>query len=120
MQYAARRPQVDRRTALALGGLALDLYADGECHYMPSPMVVGIFDFTMMRTGSDLNTQELARLFHHYMSGDRAFMATNFDDDKQVSIMRSLLHEEALREGEYLEVLDYGIPALVVLSGSGV
>ncbi|MGE4543180.1 MAG: ATP-binding protein [Pedobacter sp.] len=88
-------------------GLVLDLWVNGEYCYMPSPMVIGIFEFTLMRTGSDLDTPELAKLFHHYLYDDQAFVAANFDDDKQVSIMRSLPHEEALREGEYLEVFDY-------------
>lgn len=88
-------------------GLILDLWVNGEYCYMPSPMVIGIFEFTLMRTGPDVNTPELAKLFHHYLSDDQAFVAANFDDDKQVSIMRSLPHEEALRQGEYLEVFDY-------------
>jgi ferredoxin len=92
---------------LADKGLVLDLWVEDQYHYMPSPMVIGIFEFTMMRTGPDVDTKKLAGLFHHYLSGDRAFVAANFADDKQVSIMRSLPHEEAFRQGEYLEVLDY-------------
>jgi ferredoxin len=92
---------------LADKGLIFDLWVDGEYHYMPSPMVIGIFEFTMMRTGPDLDSKKLAGFFHHYLNGDQAFLAANFSDDKQVSIMRTLPHEEALRAGEYLEILDY-------------
>lgn len=92
---------------LADKGLVLDFWVGDTYRYMPSPMVIGIFEFTMMRTGGDLDSKKLAELFHHYLSGDRAFVAANFGNDKQVSIMRTLPHEEALRQGEYLEILDY-------------
>ena len=88
-------------------GLVLDLWANDEYHYMPSPMVVGIFEFTMMRTGPELDSKKLAHLFHHYLSDDRSFGESNFTTEEQVSIMRSLPHEEALHKGEQLEILDY-------------
>jgi Na+-translocating ferredoxin:NAD+ oxidoreductase RNF subunit RnfB len=88
-------------------GLVLDMWAKDEYQYMPSPMVIGIFEFTMMRTGPEVDSRELAKLFQHYLSGDHAFIETNFGNDKQVSMMRTLPHEEAVKQGEYLEILDY-------------
>lgn len=98
------RPLID---SLCDKGLILDLWIEREYFYMPSPMVIGIFEFTLMRTGPDLDTPKLAKLFHHYLSSDRTFVASNFDDEKKISIMRSLPYEEAARGGEYLEILDY-------------
>lgn len=88
-------------------GLILDLWVNGEYHYMPSPLVVGVFEFTMMRTGKDVNSKELGKLFSHYFGDTKAFAEANFNDDMQVSIMRTLPHEEAVRQGEYTEILDY-------------
>lgn len=103
-------PEARLRTlleGLAGKGLVLDLWVEDGYHYMPSPMVVGLFEFTMMRTGPDVDTKKLAGLFRDYLSDERGFAAANFTDDKQISIMRSLPHEEAFRQREYLEVLDY-------------
>ena len=36
---------------LAAKGLVMDLWLHDEYHYMPSPMIVGIYEFTMMRMG---------------------------------------------------------------------
>ena len=35
-------------------GLVLDVHVNGEYWYAPSPLVIGIFEFTMMRTGAGL------------------------------------------------------------------
>ena len=31
-------------------GLVMDVHLKGRYHYMPSPLVIGIFEYTMMRT----------------------------------------------------------------------
>jgi hypothetical protein len=62
---------------LADKGPVLDLWGGDEYYYMPSPMVIGLFEFAMMRTGPDVDTRKLAGLFHHYLSGDRAFEAAD-------------------------------------------
>lgn len=92
---------------LCAKGLVVDLWIDDEYKYMLSPMIIGIFEFTMMRTGDDLNTKEWARLFHRYLEEDDSFFAANFKSGEQVSIMRTLPHEDAIMSSEYVEVLDY-------------
>lgn len=86
-------------------GLVIDLLADGEMHYAPAPIVIGFFEFTMMRTGR-AGLKELARLFHEYMLENPAFQAANMGKGEQVSVMRAIPHQEALGD-EYTEVLDY-------------
>jgi ferredoxin len=86
-------------------GLVIDLLADGRMHYAPSPIVVGFFEFTMMRTGRS-RLEELAGLFHEYMLGNGAFLEANMGRGEQVSVMRTIPHREALGE-EYTEVLDF-------------
>ena len=57
---------------LADKGLLIDMWHRNAYRYSPSPMVVGIFEFTLMRTGGNLNSREWARLFHDYLHGDLA------------------------------------------------
>ncbi len=87
-------------------GLVADLYINGAYHYTPSPMVVGIFEFTMMRTGKDVDSKRMAKLFHEYMNDDN-FFSVNFSHSEQIAPMRTLPHEETIRESEFTEVLDY-------------
>ena len=86
-------------------GLVMDLWIHGEYRYTPSPMIVGLFEFTLMRVGPDLNTREWARLLHDYM--DDSFYAANWGDATKFSIFRALPYEEAIQQPDYAEILDY-------------
>ncbi|MCU0806480.1 MAG: 4Fe-4S dicluster domain-containing protein [Candidatus Contendobacter sp.] len=88
-------------------GLVIDIKIKGEYHYMPSPMVIGIFEFTMMRTGPDTRSKRWAELFNQYLSGDDSLYAANFKDGQQVSVMRTLVHKESLAPEVFAEILDY-------------
>jgi len=87
-------------------GLVLDLFVNGEIQYSPSPMVIGIFEFSMMRTGKDVNSKHLARLFHHYLQ-DGAFYTANYKSGEKLSPLRTMPYEDAVYNGQYTEVLDY-------------
>jgi ferredoxin len=88
-------------------GLVMDLWIHDEYKYVPSPMVIGIFEFTMMRLGPNANSKEWARLFKDYMEGDDSFIAANFGGGEQISFMRALPYEDTLKPEEYVEILDY-------------
>lgn len=90
---------------LCAKGLVMDIWDGQHYVYMVSPLVVGFFEFTMMRTGPDLPQTQWAELFSAYMFGEKEFLDTNFGDNQQVSVMRALPHEEAL--GSHVEILDY-------------
>jgi len=92
--------------SLCSKGLVIDLYMLGKFRYMISPMIIGIFEFTMMRTGEGLNSKKWAELFNDYMFGSNKFFKKNFRD-KKVSVMRTLPHEEVIEESQHVEVLDY-------------
>lgn len=121
MPRARLQPLLDR---LCDKGLVLDIREDGDhaapatadnddgCLYMISPIVIGIFEFTMMRTGGALPSKRWAELFHDYMFGDRAFLDANFGDGQRVSVMRALPHQETL--GDHVEILDYERAAALV------
>ncbi len=85
-------------------GLVMDVFLDGEYRYMPNPLFVGVFEFTMMRTQGQLDTKRWAELFHDYMSEGAPYRA-NFVGDTRTSIARALPHAESI--GDHVEVLDY-------------
>jgi ferredoxin len=86
-------------------GLVIDICVNGKYYFGPSPMVVGIFEFTMMRTGNP-SAKKMAGLFHEYMETDEAFYKENFGRGEQISVLRTLPHEEAVGDG-YTEILGY-------------
>ena len=91
--------------SLTSKGLVMDLWLRGEYYYTPSPVVIGIFEFTMMRLGPDTNSKVWAGLLHEYMDG--VFHAANLGGSNRIPIMRTLPWEEAVRPEEYVEILDY-------------
>ena len=93
--------------SLCAKGLVVDFWVKDRYHYMPAPLAVGIFELTMMRTQGELRYAEWARLFHDYMQGTHAFYAANCQDGEQVSILRTLPHEEAISTADGVEILDY-------------
>lgn len=93
--------------ALAMKGLVIDIWINEAYHYLPSPLIVGIFEFTMMRMGPDTNSKEWAKLLHDYMEGDDTFLAGNLAKGEKFAFMRALPHESAIAPSEYFEVLDY-------------
>jgi len=91
--------------SLCRKGLVCDIWEGGEYLYMISPFVIGFFEFSMMRTRGELEPKKWAELFQAYMFGSPDFLKANFGDGQQVSIMRTLPHEEIL--GDHVEILDY-------------
>lgn len=89
-------------------GLVMDLWINDAYQYMPSPIVIGIFEFSMMRTGDSVDSKKLGHLFHEYLHGDDgAFWAANMKRGEKVSAIRALPHKDAINRSEYMEVLDY-------------
>jgi Pyruvate/2-oxoacid:ferredoxin oxidoreductase delta subunit len=99
---------------LSARGLVMDLWINGEYRYLLSPMVIGIFEFTMMRTGDNLNLKEWARLFNDYLHGDDSFYRANAGKGMRVSPLRALPYEEAVDQSEYVEILDYEKASAIV------
>jgi Pyruvate/2-oxoacid:ferredoxin oxidoreductase delta subunit len=87
-------------------GLVVDLMIKDQYRYMPSPFVIGIFEFTMMRTGGDTNSKHWAELFHEYLKDD-AFYAANYSGGQIISPLRTLPYEESIDDSHFVEVLDY-------------
>jgi len=89
-------------------GLVMDLWSNDAYHYMPSPMMIGIFEFTMMRTGEGVDSKALAHLFNQYLNANNGILyAMNAKNGNKVSVIRALPHWDAIDPSEYMEVLDY-------------
>lgn len=95
-------------------GMVVDLWLDDRFYYMPSPFVIGLFEFTMMRTGEGTDPKTWARLFHEYMQGDDSFYAANSGKGRKVSIMRTLPHEQAILDADHIRILDYERAAALI------
>jgi Na+-translocating ferredoxin:NAD+ oxidoreductase RNF subunit RnfB len=74
--------------------------------YMPSPMFIGIFEFTLMRRGDITDIKKIAGLFFEYMR-DENTVAVNFGHGEQISPLRTMPHEGTIMDDAYTEVLDY-------------
>lgn len=93
---------------LCAKGLVMDLWINDAYRYMPSPIVVGIFEFSMMRTSDDVDSKILARLFHEYLKDDNgAFYTANLKKGQKVTMMRALPHETTPSLSEHMEIFDY-------------
>ena len=93
--------------SLCSKGLVMDLWLLDSYHYMPSPMVVGIFELTMMRTAPDQDWKKLSTLFHDYMIEQRDFLAANCAHGEKFSLLRTMPHEGVIHQQDYVEILDY-------------
>jgi ferredoxin len=110
------RPQLERQLEdLCHRGLVMDVCVDGRYYYLPSPMIIGIYEYTLMRTGADFDIKKLARLFSDYMH-EGMFLRENFGGGQRVSLMRSVPHDGSVRPEEHVEVLDYEKATAIVES----
>jgi len=106
----------DKLTDMARRGVMMDFEHKGRRYFMLPPVVIGFFEFTFMRTRDELPMAELARLFDEYMFKDDRFVRAVFQGQTQVG--RSLVHEEALPEGDHTEILDWERATHIVKTAS--
>ena len=103
--------------SLCSKGLVMDMWINDAYHYMPSPIMIGIFEFSMMRTGETVDSKALAHLFNQYLGSDNgALYAMNAKKGNKVSVIRALPHWDAIDASEYTEVLDYEKAAGIIES----
>jgi Pyruvate/2-oxoacid:ferredoxin oxidoreductase delta subunit len=107
MTHRSRKELEPLLERLSDKGLLLDIWIKDEYHYTISPLIIGIFEFTMMRTRGELNTREWARLFHDYLQGDNSYYRANLGKGQNISSLRTIPYEESLDSSAYVEILDY-------------
>jgi Fe-S-cluster-containing hydrogenase component 2 len=102
------RKQLESRLQnLAEKGLILDVWVAGRFRYVISPLIIGIFEFTMMRTRGELDHKAWAALFHEYLSDPETYYRANLSKGQSVTPLRALPHEGTIDADEFVEVLDY-------------
>ncbi len=95
-------------------GLVIDIYLHNKYYYMPSPFIIGIFEFTMMRT-KNTDSKTWAKLLTEYFHSDNGiFFSSNFNDETKSTLFRTLPHEETVKNLDYTEILDYEKAASII------
>jgi Pyruvate/2-oxoacid:ferredoxin oxidoreductase delta subunit len=92
----------------------MDFWVKDSARYTISPMVVGIFEYSMMRTGGGIDFKKTAELFREYMFGDDSFFRENFKKGRNLSPLRALPYEESVLPEERVEILDYEKAASII------
>lgn len=95
----------DKLSDMAKRGLVMDLFLKDQKYYSLSPVVIGFFEYTFMRTRDDLPMKELAKLFEEYMIKDDRFARSVFTGNTQIG--RAMVHEEAVPINNHPEILDW-------------
>ena len=110
--------QVDERiTDMAGRGLVLDFVRRGTRYVMPTPVVIGFFEFTFMRARPDLPMEEIAEAFEALFD-EEAFARSVFRAETQIG--RSLVREESLPAEPSVEVLDWERATEIVRTATSV
>ncbi|AFQ43702.1 4Fe-4S dicluster domain-containing protein [Desulfosporosinus meridiei] len=97
-------------------GLVLDIPRKDTFYYMLTPMLVGFFEYTFMRTGSQLDLKELAELFETYFHSPGVMKEIAGMDTK---VMRTLIYENVIPLAVETEVLDYEKATEVIRQSGG-
>ncbi len=88
-------------------GLVVDVWVKQRYYYMPSPLLIGVFEFTMMRTGKDAKPAEWGPLFYRLLENKESYYHPNMGAGQVMSPARVYLHDESVLPEEYTRILDY-------------
>jgi Pyruvate/2-oxoacid:ferredoxin oxidoreductase delta subunit len=99
---------------LAEKGLVLDLWIRDKYYYTVSPFIIGIFEFTMMRTRGELKMKEWSRLFTEYLQDGSTYYKANWGKGQTISPLRTIPHEETIESNDYVEILDYDKASTII------
>ncbi len=100
---------------MAQKGLVTDIPRKGTTYYMLNPIVVGFFEFSLMRNDR-ANLRELSTLFERYLH-DQTVAEEIFGADTKM--FRSLVYENYIPELVQTEVLSYEKAETVIRESSG-
>ncbi len=105
---------------LAVKGLVMDLESGSGYRYTVSPFVIGVFEFTMMRTDGGVDFPRVAKLFKEYLAAGDGFVEANAGSGERVSVLRTIPHLAALSDQPHVEVLDHEKAGELVERAEGV
>lgn len=100
---------------MAKKGLVVDIPRKGTTYYMLSPVVVGFFEYSLMRTDG-ANVKELAALYEQYFQ-NREVAEEIFGTEPKM--FRALVYEDYIPELIQTEVLNYEKAEAVIRESGG-
>lgn len=100
---AATRKVLDELSSRAI---LVDVERHGQTQYVLPPPMAGFFEFSLMRTGGDLDQKLLSELYHQYLNVEEDFVRELFGTG-ETQLGRAFVQEAALDERNALHVLDY-------------
>ncbi|MDZ7262399.1 MAG: 4Fe-4S dicluster domain-containing protein [candidate division KSB1 bacterium] len=104
---------------MAEKGLVMDFQnREGKTYYILCPTVIGFFEFSLMRRRQDFDQKTLSHWYHEYMFGDTEYAFLKEAMQGQTQLVRTLIHEEAIPQESYVEVLDYEKASQIIKEAS--
>ena len=102
---------------LAGRAILVDLDQNGKLVYVLPPPMAGFFEFSLMRTRSDIDQKVLSELFYKYMNVEEDFIRELMTQG-ETQLGRTFIHEPILTNEDALHVLDYERATEVIKTAS--
>jgi ferredoxin len=102
---------------LSSRALLVDLETPQGRQFVLPPPMAGFFEFSMMRTRTDIDQKALAELFYQYLNVEEDFVRALFEDG-QTQLGRAFVHEPALSPANALHVLPFERASQVIRTAS--
>jgi len=100
-------PELEKRLEeMAEKGLLFDAERKGKWYWYLNPLVIGLFEFSMMRMRDDFDQPRLAAALHEYLLDDPDELMLLELAKGPTNLARTMVHEDQIDEG-VVEVLDY-------------
>ena len=103
--------------ALADRAILLDFSENGKQFYCLPPPMAGFIEFSMMRTRGDIDQKLLSELLYQYINVEEDFVKALFLRG-ETQLGRVFVNEDAIRDSDMLEVLDYERASEVIKTAS--
>ncbi|OPY82685.1 MAG: Ferredoxin-2 [Smithella sp. PtaU1.Bin162] len=89
-------------------GLVMDIWNNkkNQYIYMPVPFIIGIYEFTLMRTGNPEKSRHWSNLLHTYLNEGDLYIA-NKTQGQQIAIMRTIPYDNSVLLNDYVQIFDY-------------
>jgi len=91
---------------LASRAVLLDIYKEGKVYYVLPPPMAGFFEFSMMRTGGQLDREALGKLYYEYLNVEEDFVKELFTGT-ETNMVRAFANESVLTSEDAVSILDF-------------
>lgn len=102
---------------LAGRAILLDSMHDGVVKYVLPPPMAGFLEFSMMRTGGDVDRKLLAELYYQYLNVEEDFIKQLFFST-DTRLGRIFVQEQVLSRDNEVEILDFERASHIIKSAS--